>query len=135
MTMNHKGVTIVQYMSLNSELSLNNNIQCVIVIILLKNILKYMYTVFINSGLMLVLYCKCVSRFASESILGYCVQWNTNSKHCYVAQEVLSLLLHSVPPDIFLQQPNARQVLEGLLPYTGQCLILQKTLLSGGISV
>ncbi|ELU12607.1 hypothetical protein CAPTEDRAFT_218920 [Capitella teleta] len=52
------------------------------------------------------------------SLLKYMVQWNSNSKHCHVAQTVLSVILRSFTPETLLTLPNMRSSLEGLLPYT-----------------
>lgn len=56
----------------------------------------------------------------AESLLRYCVVWNTNARNCQDAQAVLQVLLTHVPPEELLQYQGARAHLEGLIPYTGQ---------------
>ncbi|CAJ1076526.1 transducin beta-like protein 3 [Xyrichtys novacula] len=53
-----------------------------------------------------------------ESILRYCVVWNTNARNCQDAQAVLKVLVTHVPPEELLQYQGARAHLEGLIPYT-----------------
>ncbi|XP_005808812.1 transducin beta-like protein 3 [Xiphophorus maculatus] len=53
-----------------------------------------------------------------ESLLRYCVVWNTNARNCLDAQAVLQVLLTHLPPEELLQFQGARTHLEGLLPYT-----------------
>lgn len=53
-----------------------------------------------------------------ESILRYCVVWNTNARNCHDAQAVLQVLLTHLPPEELLQYQGARTHLEGLIPYT-----------------
>lgn len=55
----------------------------------------------------------------SESLLRYCVVWNTNARNCLNAQAVLQVLLTHLPPEELLQYQGARSHLEGLIPYTG----------------
>uniref|UniRef100_A0AAX7TS94 U3 small nucleolar RNA-associated protein 13 C-terminal domain-containing protein n=1 Tax=Astatotilapia calliptera TaxID=8154 RepID=A0AAX7TS94_ASTCA len=54
----------------------------------------------------------------SESVLRYCVVWNTNARNCLNAQAVLQVLLTHLPPEELLQYQGARSHLEGLIPYT-----------------
>uniref|UniRef100_A0A7N6FE52 U3 small nucleolar RNA-associated protein 13 C-terminal domain-containing protein n=1 Tax=Anabas testudineus TaxID=64144 RepID=A0A7N6FE52_ANATE len=54
-----------------------------------------------------------------ESLLRYCVVWNTNARNCLDAQAVLQVLLTHLPPEELLQYQGARTHLEGLIPYTG----------------
>uniref|UniRef100_A0A8C4ERV9 Transducin beta like 3 n=1 Tax=Dicentrarchus labrax TaxID=13489 RepID=A0A8C4ERV9_DICLA len=53
-----------------------------------------------------------------ESLLRYCVMWNTNARNCQDAQAVLQVLLTHLPPEELLQYQGARAHLEGLIPYT-----------------
>ncbi|KAK9978161.1 hypothetical protein ABG768_019927 [Culter alburnus] len=53
-----------------------------------------------------------------ESVLRYCVVWNTNSRSCLDAQAVLQVLLTHLSPEEMLQYQGARTHLEGLIPYT-----------------
>ncbi|XP_029364414.1 transducin beta-like protein 3 [Echeneis naucrates] len=53
-----------------------------------------------------------------ESLLRYCVVWNTNARNCLDAQAVLQVLLKHLPPEELLQYQGARTHLEGLIPYT-----------------
>lgn len=53
-----------------------------------------------------------------ESLLRYCVVWNTNARNCQDAQAVLQVLLTHLPPEELLQYQGARTYLEGLIPYT-----------------
>ncbi|KAK7940314.1 hypothetical protein WMY93_003640 [Mugilogobius chulae] len=53
-----------------------------------------------------------------ESLLRYCVVWNTNARNCLPAQAVLQILLTHLPPLELLQFQGTRAHLEGLIPYT-----------------
>lgn len=53
-----------------------------------------------------------------ESLLRFCMVWNTNARNCQDAQAVLQVLLTHVPPEELLQYQGARANLEGLIPYT-----------------
>ncbi|XP_072549538.1 transducin beta-like protein 3 [Salminus brasiliensis] len=53
-----------------------------------------------------------------ESLLRYCVVWNTNARSCLDAQAVLQVLLTHLSPAELLQFQGARTHLEGLIPYT-----------------
>ncbi|CAG5897727.1 unnamed protein product [Menidia menidia] len=53
-----------------------------------------------------------------ESLLRFCVVWNTNARNCLDAQAVLRVLLTHLPPEELLQYQGARTHLEGLIPYT-----------------
>uniref|UniRef100_A0A3B4B9L1 U3 small nucleolar RNA-associated protein 13 C-terminal domain-containing protein n=1 Tax=Periophthalmus magnuspinnatus TaxID=409849 RepID=A0A3B4B9L1_9GOBI len=53
-----------------------------------------------------------------ESLLRYCVVWNTNARNCLQAQAVLQVLLTHLPPEELLQYQGTRAHLEGLIPYT-----------------
>lgn len=53
-----------------------------------------------------------------ESLLRYCVAWNTNARNCHDAQAVLQVLFTHLPPEELLQYQGARNHLEGLIPYT-----------------
>ncbi|XP_056107669.1 transducin beta-like protein 3 [Rhinichthys klamathensis goyatoka] len=53
-----------------------------------------------------------------ESVMRYCVVWNTNSRSCLDAQAILQVLLTHLSPEEMLQYQGARTHLEGLIPYT-----------------
>lgn len=53
-----------------------------------------------------------------ESLLRFCVVWNTNARNCLYAQAVLQVLLTHLPPEELLQYQGVRTHLEGLIPYT-----------------
>ncbi|XP_072168148.1 transducin beta-like protein 3 [Diadema setosum] len=52
------------------------------------------------------------------AILKFAQVWNTNSKHCHVAQSVVAIVLRSNDPDDLAKFPGMRTILEGLIPYT-----------------
>ena len=64
-----------------------------------------------------VLVCVCVLGLV-DSVLQYASKWNTNSRHCLVAQSMLSLLLSNQPPEKMMELEDIKSLLEGLLPYT-----------------
>ena len=72
--------------------------------------------------LMYVCVVVCVFVCSSDAMLRYMGQWNTNSKHCHVAQGVLSVILRTFTPEQLLNLPNMKSSLEGMLPYTGLCV-------------
>ncbi|XP_072423649.1 transducin beta-like protein 3 [Chiloscyllium punctatum] len=53
-----------------------------------------------------------------ESVLKFCIVWNTNSKHCHEAQCVVQILLQNETPEQLLQYNGIKGALEGLIPYT-----------------
>ncbi|XP_076852925.1 transducin beta-like protein 3 [Brachyhypopomus gauderio] len=53
-----------------------------------------------------------------ESLLRYCVVWNTNARNCLDAQAVLQVMLTHLSPEELLQLQGARTHLEALIPYT-----------------
>ncbi|KAM4531760.1 transducin beta-like protein 3 [Odontesthes bonariensis] len=53
-----------------------------------------------------------------ESLLRFCVVWNTNARNCQDSQAVLKVLLTHLPPEELLQYQGARTHLEALIPYT-----------------
>lgn len=53
-----------------------------------------------------------------DQLLGYIVQWNSNTRHSSPAQNMLHSILTSVNPDKLLKLPNIQTHVEGLLPYT-----------------
>uniref|UniRef100_A0A4W4GVE9 U3 small nucleolar RNA-associated protein 13 C-terminal domain-containing protein n=1 Tax=Electrophorus electricus TaxID=8005 RepID=A0A4W4GVE9_ELEEL len=61
--------------------------------------------------------CVCVW-VCVESLLRYCVVWNTNARNCLDAQAVLQVLLTHLSPEELLQLQGVRTHLEGLIPYT-----------------
>ncbi|KAK3911617.1 Transducin beta-like protein 3 [Frankliniella fusca] len=56
-----------------------------------------------------------------EDLLKYAVLWNSNGKHCYTAQALLSVLLEEISSGK-LRLEGLRSILEGLLPYTDRHL-------------
>ena len=52
-----------------------------------------------------------------QKLLTYARDWNTNARHSFVAQQVLNVLLHTVPPANLAKLSNIKQV----LMYTSQC--------------
>ncbi|XP_048408643.1 transducin beta-like protein 3 [Stegostoma tigrinum] len=53
-----------------------------------------------------------------ESVLKFCIVWNTNSKNCHEAQSVVQILLRNETPEQLLQFNGIKAALEGLIPYT-----------------
>ncbi|XP_069762489.1 transducin beta-like protein 3 isoform X1 [Narcine bancroftii] len=53
-----------------------------------------------------------------ESLLKFCMVWNTNSKNCHEAQYVIQILLRNETPEHLLQYNGIKAALEGLVPYT-----------------
>ncbi|XP_048256716.1 transducin beta-like protein 3 isoform X1 [Haliotis rufescens] len=53
-----------------------------------------------------------------DAILRFSVAWNTNSKHCHLAQLLLRVVLQTLSPADICGLPNIRSTVEGLLPYT-----------------
>ncbi|XP_048465369.1 transducin beta-like protein 3 isoform X2 [Rhincodon typus] len=53
-----------------------------------------------------------------ESVLKFCIVWNTNSKNCHEAQYVVQILLRNETPEQLLQFNGIKAALEGLIPYT-----------------
>ncbi|XP_062914934.1 transducin beta-like protein 3 [Mobula hypostoma] len=53
-----------------------------------------------------------------ESVLKYCMVWNTNSKNCLEAQHVIQILLRNETPEHLLQYSGIKAGLEALIPYT-----------------
>ncbi|XP_067858937.1 transducin beta-like protein 3 isoform X1 [Heptranchias perlo] len=53
-----------------------------------------------------------------ESVLRFCMLWNTNSKNCHEAQSVIQILLRNETPEQLLQYNGIKAALEGLIPYT-----------------
>lgn len=51
-------------------------------------------------------------------LLTYLVEWNSNSRHFYVAQLVLTSIFKLLPPQELLKLPNIKEVVEGLTPYS-----------------
>ena len=54
----------------------------------------------------------------SDSILQYASKWNTNARHCLVAQSVLSVILRWQTPEKIMELEDVKTLLEGLIPYT-----------------
>jgi len=62
-----------------------------------------------------------VANFSPDQIefcMQYIREWNTNAKHSLVAQIVLKSLLSYYPPNVFETNPKAKELLEGIIPYT-----------------
>ena len=53
-----------------------------------------------------------------DQLLGYIVQWNTNTRHSTAAQNILHNILANISPDRLIKLPNIQTHVEGLLPYT-----------------
>ena len=53
-----------------------------------------------------------------DQLLGYIVQWNTNTRHSTAAQNILHNIIVNVSPDRLIKLPNIQSHVEGLLPYT-----------------
>lgn len=62
-----------------------------------------------------------LSASQQEDLLKYAVLWNSNGKHCYTAQALLSVLLEEISSGK-LRLEGLRSTLEGLLPYTDRHL-------------
>ena len=53
-----------------------------------------------------------------DQLLGYIVQWNTNTRHSTAAQNILNNIIVNISPDRLIKLPNIQSHVEGLLPYT-----------------
>ncbi|KAI9311096.1 WD40-repeat-containing domain protein [Dichotomocladium elegans] len=53
-----------------------------------------------------------------EKLLGYVRDWNTNAKHATIAQTVLNAILASHSSEELVSLPKAKELIDGLLPYT-----------------
>ncbi|XP_078414788.1 transducin beta-like protein 3 [Cetorhinus maximus] len=53
-----------------------------------------------------------------ESVLKFCIMWNTNSKNCHEAQSIVQILLRNETPEQLLQYNGIKAAVEGLIPYT-----------------
>jgi len=53
-----------------------------------------------------------------EKLLSYIRDWNTNAKHCVVAQNALWYILSHYHPALLKKIPNVKQLLDTLIPYT-----------------
>ncbi|GAN02172.1 conserved hypothetical protein [Mucor ambiguus] len=53
-----------------------------------------------------------------EKLLGYIRDWNTNAKHSDIAQTVLHAILASHTSEELVEIPTAKEIIDGLLPYT-----------------
>ncbi|KAG1526209.1 hypothetical protein G6F46_005425 [Rhizopus delemar] len=53
-----------------------------------------------------------------EKILKYVRDWNTNAKHSDIAQTVLNAILTSHTAEEIVEIPTAKEIIDGLLPYT-----------------
>ena len=61
--------------------------------------------------------CYCAV-FCTDSVLQLSNKWNTNARHCLIAQGVLSILLRSQPLEKLMALDDIRLLLEGFIPYT-----------------
>ncbi|GAA5808876.1 hypothetical protein MFLAVUS_002275 [Mucor flavus] len=64
---------------------------------------------------------KILSELSSENLeklLGYIRDWNTNAKHSDIAQTVLHAILSSHTSEELVEIPTAKEIIDGLLPYT-----------------
>jgi len=52
------------------------------------------------------------------AVLGFAAKWNMNSKHCHVAQLVLTAALMSHTPQQLSTLPNIRETMQTFIPYT-----------------
>ncbi|OQR79259.1 transducin beta protein 3-like [Tropilaelaps mercedesae] len=60
-----------------------------------------------------------LEEFQESTLIRFCVEWNTNAKHCYVAQRVCRELLSSAKAGVLLAKfKGLKENCEGLLPYT-----------------
>jgi U3 small nucleolar RNA-associated protein 13 len=62
-------------------------------------------------------------------LLGFCREWNTNSRHSHIAQSLLGYVLKTFAPADLKKIPNVQKVIEAIIPYTGLfgffvCLLL-----------
>ena len=53
-----------------------------------------------------------------DQLLGYIVQWNTNTRHSTAAQNILNTIIVNISPERLLKLANIQSHVEGLLPYT-----------------
>ncbi|RUS12640.1 small-subunit processome, partial [Endogone sp. FLAS-F59071] len=53
-----------------------------------------------------------------EKLLTYIRDWNTNAKHSHVAQTVLNVVLRGFSSEQLLEVNNAKELIDGLIPYT-----------------
>ncbi|XP_067911859.1 transducin beta-like protein 3 [Heterodontus francisci] len=53
-----------------------------------------------------------------ESVLKFCMIWNTNSKNCHEAQSIVQILLRNETPEQLLRYNGIKSAVEGLIPYT-----------------
>ncbi|KAG2216854.1 hypothetical protein INT45_005221 [Circinella minor] len=53
-----------------------------------------------------------------EKLLDYIRDWNTNAKHAPIAQTILNCILSSHSSEEIVELTNAKEVIDGLLPYT-----------------
>jgi len=61
---------------------------------------------------------KGLKEYQVESLLDFICDWNTNAKHSFASQTVLSIILKTRTPDELLGYPRIKEILEALLPYT-----------------
>ncbi|RUS34835.1 WD40-repeat-containing domain protein [Jimgerdemannia flammicorona] len=53
-----------------------------------------------------------------EKLLTYIRDWNTNAKHARTAQTILNAVLHGFTSEQLLEVNNAKEFIDGLIPYT-----------------
>ena len=54
------------------------------------------------------------------SLLKFCVEWNTNSRNYFPAQQVLNLVLRNFLPQDLVKLPGMQSIVEGFSVYTGR---------------
>ena len=59
----------------------------------------------------------------AESLIKYGVEWNTNTKFCYIAQILFEIIFRNYPPDFLIDEENhdsefATKLVEQFMPYT-----------------
>lgn len=52
------------------------------------------------------------------TILEYAIKWNTNAKHCKVAQTILNIAFKKFSPQELMKFPQIKTIVEGFLPYS-----------------
>lgn len=53
------------------------------------------------------------------TVLGFILQWNTNSRYSDLAQILLEAVLQQVPPATICAMPDARRTIDALYAYSG----------------
>ncbi len=61
-------------------------------------------------------YCRLIASLSTEHIsrlLSFVRDWNTNAKHCKVAQTVMACIFQTISPEKLMQCENIKSVIEG----------------------